>query len=253
MRKNIIPIFEKINPNFHKIFKRNLKNLNEIFTYCDIESKQWIDKNKINDFEIPKKSFLEENIAIQKSILINLYINLYRSTQNLTTQILELSLEILKNKDNGKKTNFGQNFYLIKKYKTIEIIPKKQPVKISKKKLKLNGKTIFKYGEFDVKQLTKRPKILYDSIYLDYSKLDFPLYIRSKKNGDRIHPLGMKGSKKLQDIFTDKKIPQHQRIKIPVIVDANDQIVAFDKNMISEKHKITKKTTKIMKLKLSLS
>ena len=36
-------------------------------------------------------------------------------------------------------------------------------------------------------------------------------------SGDRFQPLGMKGHKKLQDIFTDKKIPKRDRSNIPII------------------------------------
>ena len=43
-----------------------------------------------------------------------------------------------------------------------------------------------------------------------------PLYVRSWKAGDRIHPLGMEGSRKLQDLFVDQKVPRDSRDRIPV-------------------------------------
>ena len=43
-----------------------------------------------------------------------------------------------------------------------------------------------------------------------------PLYIRSWKAGDRIRPLGMMGSCKLQDLFVDQKVPRDRRDRIPV-------------------------------------
>lgn len=36
--------------------------------------------------------------------------------------------------------------------------------------------------------------------------------------GDRMQPLGMSGTRKLQDIFTDDRIPRHWRERIPLIV-----------------------------------
>jgi len=252
LRHNVIPIFKKINPNFDETFQRNLRNLNEVFSYCYDASQKWMKKNLKSNFEIPTKKFLNENIAIQKLILINLYKNLYGSNNNLTSQIIDTSLKILKNKKTGKKTGFGRKFFIVYKPNTIEIITRKTQKKIVKKKLKINGITTFIYGNFDAKKLEKIPKNLSNAIYLDYSKLNIPLYIRSKQNGDKICPLGMKGSKKLQDIFTDNKISQHQRIKIPIIIDKTGEIIAFGKNTISEKYKITKKTKTILKLKLSL-
>ena len=46
------------------------------------------------------------------------------------------------------------------------------------------------------------------------------LTARSWKPGDRITPTGMNGTKKLQDVFTDAKIPAARRNRFPVLVDA---------------------------------
>ena len=45
-----------------------------------------------------------------------------------------------------------------------------------------------------------------------------PLEVRGWQAGDRIEPLGMEGSRKLQDILTDQKIPQASRQHIPGVV-----------------------------------
>lgn len=41
--------------------------------------------------------------------------------------------------------------------------------------------------------------------------------VRTPRPGDRMHPYGMEGSRKLQDIFTDLKIPRAQRATWPVV------------------------------------
>jgi len=43
------------------------------------------------------------------------------------------------------------------------------------------------------------------------------LYVRSRRPGDRIGPLGMTGSRKLQDVFVDAKVPVALRDTVPVI------------------------------------
>lgn len=50
------------------------------------------------------------------------------------------------------------------------------------------------------------------------------LVARSWRAGDRIRPLGLGGSKKIQDLFVDLKIPREQRAKVPVI-ECRGQIV----------------------------
>jgi len=52
----------------------------------------------------------------------------------------------------------------------------------------------------------------------DADRVSGPLVLRRWRPGDRLYPLGMKGkSKKLQDLFTDMKIPRTKRESIPVL------------------------------------
>lgn len=50
------------------------------------------------------------------------------------------------------------------------------------------------------------------------------LYVRTRKNGDKIYIKGIKGHKKLKDIFTDNKIPKDLRGIWPVVTE-NGKIV----------------------------
>jgi tRNA(Ile)-lysidine synthase len=45
-----------------------------------------------------------------------------------------------------------------------------------------------------------------------------PLVVRGRKPGDRMAPYGLKGTKKLQDVFVDAKVPEYLRDGIPVLV-----------------------------------
>ncbi|MFH0838047.1 MAG: tRNA lysidine(34) synthetase TilS [Patescibacteria group bacterium] len=74
-----------------------------------------------------------------------------------------------------------------------------------------------------------------------------PLYVRSWKTGDRFQPSGMKGTKKLQDFFTDEKIPKYERRHIPVIVDEQDAIICIGNLRFSEKYKHLSGNIKIQK------
>lgn len=58
-----------------------------------------------------------------------------------------------------------------------------------------------------------------ETLYCDAGKIHFPLVTRSFQAGDRFHPLGAPGSKKVGDFFTDQKIPLAQRKRIPILTD----------------------------------
>jgi tRNA(Ile)-lysidine synthase len=62
------------------------------------------------------------------------------------------------------------------------------------------------------------------AILLNADILPGPLAVRQRQPGDRICPVGMAGSKKLQDILVDAKVPKRLRNQVPVLV-AGDEIV----------------------------
>lgn len=61
-------------------------------------------------------------------------------------------------------------------------------------------------------------------IRLDSDRLPGPLSIRFRRPGDRIWPTGMEGSKKLQDILVDAKVPRAARDRVPILV-AGDEVL----------------------------
>jgi tRNA(Ile)-lysidine synthase len=51
-----------------------------------------------------------------------------------------------------------------------------------------------------------------------------PLIVRGWREGDRMRPAGLGGSKTLQDLFTDRKVPRELRRTLPVVT-SGDEIV----------------------------
>lgn len=59
------------------------------------------------------------------------------------------------------------------------------------------------------------------------SSLDvsLPLYVRTRKHGDKMSLKGTNGHKKVKDILIDSKIPMKDRELWPIVVDSKDTIV----------------------------
>ncbi|GAA0123892.1 MAG: tRNA lysidine(34) synthetase TilS [Clostridium argentinense] len=83
--------------------------------------------------------------------------------------------------------------------------------------------------------------------YFDFDKVKDNIILRYRKDGDRFTSLGMKGSKKLKDLFIDFKIPRHERDTIPLICFGNEigWIVGY---RISDKFKIDNNTKTILQI-----
>jgi tRNA(Ile)-lysidine synthase len=60
-------------------------------------------------------------------------------------------------------------------------------------------------------------------VCFDYDKINLPLFVRTRRDGDRIRPFGLEGTKKLKKLFNDLKISSHQRDCVPLVV-SDDEI-----------------------------
>jgi tRNA(Ile)-lysidine synthase len=77
-----------------------------------------------------------------------------------------------------------------------------------------------------------------------------PLTVRNRRRGDRFHPLGAPGSRKLQDVFVDHKIPRDARDRVPLVVDANGRIVWVVGVAIAEQCRVTTPDSGVVILEL---
>ena len=85
-------------------------------------------------------------------------------------------------------------------------------------------------------------------ILLDASKVSFPLYVRSWKEGDHIRPLGMKGEKKLSDMFVDLhySIPEKEKALVLAESRASSKILALLGRRIDDSVKVTSSTREVI-------
>ncbi|MHC4661258.1 MAG: tRNA lysidine(34) synthetase TilS [Planctomycetota bacterium] len=73
------------------------------------------------------------------------------------------------------------------------------------------------------------------------------LVVRSRKEGDRFHPLGAAGSKKLAEFFTDLKVPASVRDSVP-LVTRGETILWVVGYRLSEKARITPGAAGVVRL-----
>lgn len=78
----------------------------------------------------------------------------------------------------------------------------------------------------------------------DADSLPKHITVRSWRDGDRMQPLGMKGTKKLQDIFTDKKIPRRRRAEL-CIFESGGEIFWIAGVATGEKCKVSSETKNV--------
>lgn len=83
----------------------------------------------------------------------------------------------------------------------------------------------------------------------DLDKISFPLTWRSWQSGDRFHPLGMKGSKKLSDFLVDEKISRIAKDQVSVLESAGE-IIWVVGYRIDERFRIEPSTQRMLVLRV---
>ena len=82
-------------------------------------------------------------------------------------------------------------------------------------RLELPGRASFAGGELSCEV---GPDLAIGDGTLDLDALAAPLEVRPWRPGDRMRPLGLGGSRSLQDLFTDRKVPRARRARTPVVL-----------------------------------
>lgn len=83
---------------------------------------------------------------------------------------------------------------------------------------------------------------------LDYDKLKLPLKARHWQQGDRFHPLGMRGTKLVSDFFNDNDFTTFQKKNTLILTDNEGEIVWIVGYRIDDRFKITEKTKTIYQI-----
>ena len=84
-------------------------------------------------------------------------------------------------------------------------------------------------------------------VFLDADKISFPLTVRLWEHGDKIRPLGMKGSKKISDILIDNKTPLIEKEKT-YVVTSNGHIIWLIGYTMNDLFKINDSTKRVYKI-----
>ena len=116
--------------------------------------------------------------------------------------------------------------------------------------IKLPDNNILKSKKIDIYENWQKDAIKSNKCLIDFDKIQLPLKVRNRRNGDKFKPLGLNGFKKIKDFFIDEKIEKNLRDKIPIIVDNNGIIVWIAGLRMDDRVKITEKASKIIELTL---
>ena len=86
-----------------------------------------------------------------------------------------------------------------------------------------------------------------DSVVIDIGRVRAELTVDSVREGDRMRPLGMDGSRKLSDLVGEAKVPRRRRGLVPVVRDG-ERIVWLAGVRMSDEYRVTEGTSRAVRL-----
>lgn len=88
-----------------------------------------------------------------------------------------------------------------------------------------------------------------EEAFLDAGAVQYPLFARTREAGDKVRLYGRPGSRKLKDIFIDKKIPRRMRDAIP-LVTGGERILWVAGVDIAHDYRVTEATKRVLHLSI---
>ena len=265
IRLDILPyIKENFNEDIIQTLNRMSVLLQKDNEFIEKSARSFYEKYCVEqqDYFIIKKKMFDNHEAVVTRVIRYALTNFSKTHYDFEMKHIYDICNLAKN-NSGKVIDLPNKIYAENIYGDIyikeRIINNKIHVKqeIVKQEIKINkdnidGKKIaFQNNiiEFSVSNNDSNLNLKLNTLtkYFDFDKINNFISLRNRKNGDKIIPLGMSGSKKLKDIFIDMKIPKEERDCVPLL--------CFDENIswivglrVSEEYKITNKTKNILKV-----
>jgi tRNA(Ile)-lysidine synthase len=135
--------------------------------------------------------------------------------------------------------DIGNGVRAVAEYGQLRFEPLEEPETVpAPVRLAIPGSAVF--GDYEVRCELAPPTR--ESGVLDRAALGRELRVRCWRPGDRMSPIGLGGTKSLQDLFTARRIPRARRATVPVVETADGEIAWVPGVATSERFKVTDAT-----------
>src|SRR5699024_128530 len=177
--------------------------------------------------------FLNFSAATQRMVLQTLLDHLYENEKNLyKANYIELLQDWILNGEVNTQLDLQNDFVATKGYEVICFSKRRQKVSVTDDErfvldsvdqwIQLSAHE--KIGLFSLDSVDEE-ELHGEFLLMEEEKFHLPLTIRHRQPGDRMRYTGLKGSKKIKDIFIDEKTPLKQRDQAWLVEDSLGRIL----------------------------
>mgnify|MGYP004458107247 FL=1 len=221
-RKYILPFLKEENSNVHLKFLKFSDSLEEASRFINKERDKALKRVMLADALVIDK-FMEEDEYIQKEILYYLLSEFYQDDLILVgDKHIELLMNLIYSKKSNSFINLPNQVVAKKCYNMLEL--KRDTEEITSYEVEFS-QCVMLPNNHSVVKIPDTSDNSNNICRLNSEEVVLPLIVRTRKVGDRMMVKGMDGSRKVKDIFIDKKIKLEDRDAWPVVTDSKNRIV----------------------------
>lgn len=221
-RHTVLPFLKQEEPNIHKKFLKFSETLLKNSNYIDsIANKEFNKVFQNGNLDIDRFKALDN--VIQTKIIYNILEKIYGDDLLIIGDAhVDLIFDLITSNKSNSIVHLPNNVIVVKSYNELSFsydddVNDEYEIQIDELVNLPNGKIIEKVNETnDTSNYTIR---------LNSSEISLPLYVRNRRDGDKIKLKGLNAHKKVNEIFINEKIKMKDRNTWPVVLDSKDNIV----------------------------
>ena len=259
IRNKLLPgLLKGYNPNLTKVLGRTAAVFSEleeqIEKQTEKEAKIILIFSTEGTVKLNLRGFRKLPSILQRNLVRTAWEKLSQEIYPLDFDQVERVLELARTGLAGQRVNLKKNFWAEKEQDQLVLF--RQTRKKAKVRIPVPGQLAIPQMNLEIsskvvsrKKLPAKITSLTEGVaYLDLDKFSEPPLLRSWRKGDRFKSLGLEGTKKLSDFFTDLKVPRYQRSQIPLLC-CNGRIAWVVGYRISEDFKVRPETKRVLCLR----
>ena len=259
VRLDVLPFLERYNPRIKGALRRLAETAAVDNDYMEQEARRAFAESVTRAGEgwtVDRRRFCGLHVALQRR-LIKLILNYVTPQAQILDYegVTEAAAAVSSEQRTTGSLDIGNGWVLVREYERVYIGPRPQA----------SGSFEYKVNESDpVLRIPEARAVLRferafaacdnpseyrTEAFFDESRLSLPLTVRNRRTGDRFEPIGLNGSKKVQDMFVDAKVPKSLRDSVPLLVDARGTVLWIP-GLRRSRHALPERTkeTKLMRV-----
>ncbi len=221
-RLKILPFLKEEDKNVHEKFLKYSETLEEYDRFINNEIKKTINKvYKDNIIDINK--YMELDRLLQRKIVEYILEDIYKEDlMIINDKHVNLIIDLIYSKKSNSSICLPHNIEVSKNYNNISF--SKEVKEVIDYNIELTNVT--KLPNNHILKIVNEEESNNNYVCrIDCDEIKLPLYVRTRKLGDKMNLKKINGSKKIKDIFIDCKVSINERDKWPIVVDSEDRII----------------------------